>query len=160
VLGGIVCLATAPLLLWNGARGGHRRLHRGLGRLYALAALGWLAPTSVGLAVVAKGGLFGQLGFLTLVGLFTATSVRGLAAVRWGDLGTHVHCMLRAYALLLSAFFFRVLHRLLPAAGMDDASSYVASTWGSLGLALLAGEIACGHLVRRASGANVPVTMP
>lgn len=160
VLGGIVALVTAPVLLWNGTRGGSRRVHRGLGRLYALAALGWLVPTSVGLAVVAKGGILGQLGFLGLVGLFATHSVRGLTAVRRGDLTAHVPCMLRAYAALLSAFFFRVLHRLLPAAGWDETTSYVVSTWGSLGLALLAGEIACGRFAPRAVGAPVPVTMP
>ena len=57
IAGGLVCLLTAPLLLWNGLTGGSRRLHRAVGKLHAVAALGWAGPTGLWLAAFAKGGL-------------------------------------------------------------------------------------------------------
>lgn len=160
IVGGIVCLVAAPFLLWNGTSGGSRRLHRAIGRVYAVASLGWVAPTGAWLAISAKGGLAGQLGFALLVSLFAWCSVDGMRAVRRGDLRAHVACMVRAYAVLLSAFLFRALHRALPAMGMGEDAAYVASTWGSLVLSVLAGECACWRLLPIRPRPHFPVTIP
>lgn len=148
VAGGIVCLATGPLLLWNGLTGGRMGLHRAAGRVHAVAALGWVGPTGLYLAVFAKGGLAGQLGFLMLGAWFLATSSFGILAIRRGDVRGHVLWMVRSYALILSALSFRVIHRGLHELGLDATTNYVASTWASLGLAILSGEL-LGHRFAR-----------
>lgn len=141
IAGGMVCLATSPLLLWNGFSGQRPGLHRALGRVHAIAALGWVGPTGLYMAPFAKGGIAGQLGFLSLGLWFVATSVFGILAIRRGDVGTHVVWMIRSYALILSALTFRSLHRGLHAVGVEPTANYVASTWASLVLAILAGEL-------------------
>jgi hypothetical protein len=141
VAGGLVCLATAPLLLWNGVANGSRRLHRAIGRVHAVAALGWVGPTGLYMAPFAKGGLAGQLGFAALGVLFVASTLLGIRAVRHGDLRAHVVWMLRSYALILSALTFRAIHAALHAAGVAAHTSYVTSTWASLALALVSGEL-------------------
>lgn len=141
VAGGILCLATAPLLLWNGLARGPEGLHRAVGRIHAVAALGWVGPTGLYLAPFAKGGAAGQLGFLLLGLWFVATSGFGLVAIRRGDLRAHVAWMVRSYALILSALSFRLLHRALHEFGVEATTNYVASTWASLGLAIVSGEL-------------------
>lgn len=157
VAGGMLCLATAPLLLWNGLAGGRRGLHRALGRVHAVAALGWVGPTGLYLAPFAKGGTPGQLGFLLLGLWFCATSALGIVAIRRGDLHAHVAWMVRSYALILSAVSFRVLHRALHEFGVEATTNYVASTWTSLVLAVVIGELAGRHL---ASIHGRPVVAP
>ncbi len=141
VVGGLLCLVTAPFLLWNGIRRGSLRVHRAVGRLHAVAALGFVGPTGLYLAPFAKGGSAGQLGFLLLGVWFVATSVLGIAAIRRGDVRTHATWMVRSYALLLSAVTFRVVHRTLHACEVDAATNYIAATWTSLAIAVLGGEL-------------------
>ena len=140
VAGGIVCIVLAPLLLWNGLRRGSMRLHRRLGRGYAVAALGWAGPTGLYLALFAKGGLPGQLGFLTLGVLWYGATVLGVRAVGARRIDEHVRWMLRSYALILSAVFFRMLHVGFYLASVADEPNYVLSTWLSTGLSLWVGE--------------------
>ena len=141
VVGGIVCLATAPFLLWNGLRGGRTGLHRLVGRVHAIAALGWVGPTGLYMAAFAKGGASGQLAFALLGTWFVATSALGVVAIRRGDLRAHVAWMVRSYALILSALSFRARHLGMHAFGIDERTNYVASIWASLALAIVSGEL-------------------
>jgi hypothetical protein len=159
VVGGIVCLGAAPFLLWNGTAGGRRRLHLAIGRVYDIAALGWVAPTGAYLAAFAKGGLAGKAGFALLVALFSWCSVCGIRAVRRGDLFMHVACMVRSYAMLLSAFAFRAVHRVVPSS-MDEHTTYLVSIWSSLALSVLAGEVACRRMPLLRPRVRLPVTNP
>lgn len=152
VAGGIACLATGPLLLWNGLAGGRPALHRAAGRVHAVAALGWVGPTGLYLAAFAKGGVAGQLGFMLLGLWFVVTSMLGICAIRRGDVRSHVVWMVRSYALILSALSFRAIHRLLHDVGLDANTNYVASTWASLVLAILTGELLGQHFARFRSG--------
>lgn len=152
VAGGILCLLTAPFLLWNGHVGGRWALHRAVGRVHAVAALGWVGPTGLYMAAFAKGGFAGQLGFLLLGLWFVLTSALGIAAIRRGDVPAHVAWMVRSYALILSALSFRVLHRLLHELGVEATTNYVASTWASLALAILSGELLCGRFASLSRG--------
>ncbi len=157
VAGGMACLATAPLLLWNGLTAGSRRLHRAVGRVHAIAALGWAGPTGFYLAAFAKGGLAGQLGFGLLATLFYASTLLGIGAIRRGDQRRHVAWMLRSYALILSALTFRAVHVALHHLGVEPQTNYVAATWTSLALALAAGELMNKYL---APAAPTAVALP
>lgn len=141
VAGGILCLLTSPLLLWNGLAGGRLALHRAVGRVHTVAALGWVGPTGLYLSAFAKGGNAGQLGFLLLGVWFLATNLLGIAAIRRRDVSAHVAWMVRSYALILSALTFRALHQLGHELGGDATTNYVVSTWASLILAIASGEL-------------------
>lgn len=152
VAGGMLCLVTCPLLLWNGIRNGSRTLHRAVGRIHAVAALGWVGPSGLYMAPFSKGGVAGQLGFGLLGIWFVATTLLGIHAIRRGALRAHAVWMLRSYSLVLSALSFRAIHRSLQIAGLEADAAYVASTWASLALALLAGELMI-HWLAPADGA-------
>ncbi|MCA8948988.1 MAG: DUF2306 domain-containing protein [Planctomycetes bacterium] len=160
VAGGTICLVSAPLLLWNGLTGRSIRLHRAIGRVHAVAALGWTGPTGLYLAPFAKGGLAGRIGFLVLGVAFCASTVLGVLAIRRRDLRRHVAWMLRSYALILSAVTFRVLHLALHGLGVAPEPAYVVCTWSSLALALAAGEFMIRWFGRAAASSAVAGDMP
>lgn len=149
VAGGAVCLLAGPLLLWNGLRGGSRRLHRLVGQAYATAVLGWAGPTGIYLAIYAKGGLAGQAGFLLLGLAWYTTTLFGIRALKTRRIRDHLRWMLRSYALVLSAVFFRLIHVGLFAAGVADHTNYVLSLWLSNGVSVWVGELLILRFVSR-----------
>jgi len=133
VLGGIVCLVTAPFLFWNGLLRRAPRLH---------------------LAVFAKGGPAGQAGFLVLGLLWWGATARGIQSIVSRRVAEHRRWMVRSYSLALSAVFFRLFHVGFYWAGLADEPNYVLSLWLSLAASLVAGEA----VVRRSpSDAAIPV---
>jgi hypothetical protein len=145
VLGGIVCFLSAPFLLWSRLLARAPKLHRGLGRLYGVAVLGWAGPTGLYLACHAKGGAAGRSAFLLLGLLWWGATARGVQAIVARRTTEHRRWMLRSYAVALSAVFFRLAHAALFWAGLSDETNYVWSLWFSLAASLVAGEA----LVRR-----------
>lgn len=140
VAGGMACLAAGPLLLWNGLLRFSPRLHRWLGRGYAVAVLGCAGPTGLYMAFHAKGGVAGAVGFLALGLLWwgeTALGVREAVARRVAE---HRRWMQRSYAMALSAVFFRVIQLALHAPGVPEEANYVISIWLSLAASAAVGE--------------------
>jgi uncharacterized membrane protein len=159
LLGGLVCLATGPVLMWNGLLRAPR-VHRVLGRAYVMAVLGCSGPASLYLALRAHGGLAGKLGFLVLGLLWCATTARGVQLVLRGRIAAHRRWMIRSYALALSAVFFRILFVLLPLAGVDGETSYVVSLWASLVVSVVAGEVLARGPAAARPLATLQGTMP
>ena len=141
VFGGLVCLATGPFLVWGALLRRATWLHRVLGRAYVMAVLGCGGPAGMYLALRARGGAAGVLGFLVLGVLWIATTARGVQLVLRGEIAAHRRWMLRSYAVALSAVFFRVLFVALPLAGVGGDASYVVSLWASLAVSVFAGEV-------------------
>jgi uncharacterized membrane protein len=153
VLGGIVCLITAPFLFWNGLLRRAPRLHRVLGRVYGAIVLGCAAPAGLYLALFAKGGPAGKAGFLVLGLLWWGATARGVQAIVSRRVAEHRRWMVRSYALALSAVFFRLFHVSFYVVGMADEPNYILSLWLSLAASLVAGEA----VVRRSpSDAAIP----
>lgn len=137
----LVCLVCGPLLVSNLLLKKSRRLHRILGWAYVGTLFCWAAPSGFVLAVYAKGGLAGKLGFLTLWALWVFTTAKGVQTVRAGAIDQHIVWMTRSYALTLSALSFRVFHLLLPMAGVAEDHAYIAAVWLSLFSSLIHGEL-------------------
>jgi len=155
VLGAIVCIVVAPFLFWERLRVRRPKLHRGLGRVYGVAVLGWAGPAGLVLALFAKGGLAGQIGFLALGLLWWGTTARGVQTILAGRVAEHRRWMIRSYALALSAVSFRVFQIGLAVAGLSDEPNYVISLWLSLATSLVAGEA----VARRSPVAAVPLAL-
>lgn len=151
VLGGIVCLVSAPFLFWSRVRERFPGLHRGLGRIYGAAVLGAAGPTGLYLALHAKGGLPGRAAFLVLGILWWGATARGVQAILAGRATAHRRWMVRSYALALSAVSFRVFHLAFFWAGLASEANYALSLWLSLGASLVGGEA----FVRRRSAEGV-----
>src|SRR5205807_1059764 len=81
VFGGIICFLMAPWLFWNGLLARFPKLHKGLGRVYGVAVLGWAGPTGIYLSFHAKGGLPGRSAFLLLGLLWWGATARGVQSI-------------------------------------------------------------------------------
>ncbi|HTQ02877.1 MAG TPA: DUF2306 domain-containing protein [Polyangiaceae bacterium] len=114
------------------------RLHRWLGRVAGVVILGALVPSGAGLALAAKGGSAGTLGFL-LSGAIVATAVvLGVRAARRGDLIAHRRAMLHVVSQMSVAVSSRALIVAFDRAGLDPDVAYVVALWGPV-LASVAG---------------------
>jgi uncharacterized membrane protein len=141
IAGGVACLASGPLLVSALFLRRATSAHRVLGRLYVLAVLGCAGPAGLYMALHARGGALGTLGFAVLGALWIATTALGVADVLRGRIASHRRWMVRSYALALSAVFFRVAQLALYALGAGDDWNYVVSLWLSLALSVYAGEV-------------------
>lgn len=149
VSGGLVCLLSAlpqfsTMLLRRAPR-----MHRALGWTYVVSVLGLTAPAGLYMAIFAKGGMPGRVGFILLGVALFYTTWRGLERVRARDFRGHVAWMIRSYAMASSALTFRVFFLLLHAAGVGSA--YVTAIWLSFVVNLLAAEFI---ILRRRKGAT------
>jgi hypothetical protein len=140
ITGGLVCLVIGPFMLWSGWLGRLPAAHRLLGRVYALAVLGWAGPAGLVLSTTSKGGLSGRGCFLLLCVLWVGATILGIRSILARRVADHRRWMVRSYALALSAVFFRIFQVGLYAAGLDDETNYVMSLWLSLAASLVAGE--------------------
>jgi hypothetical protein len=134
VVGGILCLFAALPQFSRKLLGRIPSIHRIAGRAYGMTVLFLVAPTGLYLALHAKGGLPGKLGFLTLGFLTFHTTLAGWRTVlpRHRDMAAHRAWMTRSFALVASAVTFRAFHTLGHLAGVDAGTNYVACLWLSL----------------------------
>lgn len=134
VTGGLLCLLTALPQLSRRLLRRIPSLHRIAGRIYAVAMLVVVCPTGIHLALFAKGGLAGQLGFLALgaIGFHSTLAAWRAVLPPHRDLSAHRAWMLRSFATAASAISFRVLHVLGHLAGIEATTNYVACLWLSL----------------------------
>jgi hypothetical protein len=136
--GGLLCLIAALPQFSRVLLRRMPRVHQALGWTYVATVLAVVVPPGLYLALYAKGGLGGKLGFvLTGVLLFHATW-RGLERVLAHDFKGHVAWMLRSYGLAASAITFRLIYLGLFWAGFG--TQYVAAIWLSLLVNVLAVE--------------------
>lgn len=123
ILFGSVALVVGPINLYNGLRGRHRRAHRRIGGIYAVAvsfaatfalfmAFHAYAGTIPGGRVIVTSG-FVALGSVWLVSLYAA--VRSIAVDR--DVDRHAYWMIINISVTYSAVFFRVLNGAIVAMG-------------------------------------------
>ena len=144
IIGGLICLFTA-LPQFSG-RLLHRipAIHRIAGRIYGMSVLLLICPTGFHLALYAKGGFFGKLGFLTLTFATLRATLAGWRAVLppHRDLSSHRAWMTRSFALVASAVTFRIYHTLGYLIGIEADTNYTACLWLSL-----LGNIAVAELI-------------
>lgn len=156
VIGGLICLFAALPQFSGSILRRWKSVHRVAGRTYAVCMLAVVAPTGFHLAFFAKGGLLGQLGFLTLAFASFATTLAAWRAILPArrDLAAHRAWMIRSFALAATAITFRVSHVAGYFAGLEETTNYVACLWLSL-----AGNAAVAEILihRRLRAAPVPI---
>ena len=134
IAGGLLCLFAALPQLSRKLVARFPALHRSAGKIYGASVLFLVCPTGFHLALYAKGGFFGKLGFLTLAFAAFYTTFAGWRAVLppQRNMATHRIWMIRSFALAASAVTFRIYHTLGYLGGLDADTNYVASLWLSL----------------------------
>ena len=138
VSGGLLCLLSAlPQFSMTLLRRAPR-VHRALGWTYVVSTLVLTAPAGLYMAIFAKGGMPGRVGFIVLGVALLYTTWRGLERVLARDFRGHVAWMIRSYAMASSALTFRVFYVLLTVVRVDAA--YVIAIWLSFVANLLVAE--------------------
>ena len=124
-------------------------LHRWLGRIYVVSVLGLLCPSGFYLALFAKGGFWGRVGFLLLGVLTFHFTLQGFLALRGGnrDMSHHIAFMIRSFAMVTTAITFRIGHLAFYLIGMDDATNYLVSLWLSIGGNAFLAELAIRRML-------------
>jgi hypothetical protein len=123
------CLPACLLLQWKGSMRRAARVHRWVGRTTGAAVLFALAPSGVYLALFAKGGLLGTLGFLVSAAITVVAMVQAIRSARARLFTAHRRAALHVLAQLSVAVTSRALLVVLAAAGVDPDSAYLIALW-------------------------------
>jgi uncharacterized membrane protein len=116
--------------------------HRTIGKIYVFTLLFLSAPSGFVLACYANGGWQAQTAFILLSVLWFCFTLRAYTAARAGDFVTHLHFMLRSYALTWSAVSLRLLQFAFGFYGFFDYEiSYRVAAWGGWCINLLLAEV-------------------
>jgi hypothetical protein len=141
VVGASVCLMAGLPLMFAGFARWSPRWHRRLGYVYVNAVLWMAAPSGLVLAMFAKGGLAGTLGFTIAGSLWWCSTWSGYREIRAGDLPAHIRSMVRSYAWALSAPAFRAIQTGFYFVGLAEEPNYVVSLWLSIAASVWLAEM-------------------
>jgi uncharacterized membrane protein len=126
---GLFALAIGPFQFGPGLLKQKRPLHRRLGKIYLIAALG-AGLTGLYMAFHAYGGLPAQLGFGGMALSMLATTTIAYMYIRRRRISNHRAWMLRSYAVMFSAVTFRLwLPLLLLSFGNAFTPAYQGASW-------------------------------
>ena len=126
---GTLALVAGPLQFRADVRNRYRRLHRVLGRVYVVAALG-IGLTGLVMSAFSNGGMATHLGFGLLAVLTLGTTGMAFARIRAGDVDAHRAWMLRSFALIFAGVTLRIqLPLLIIAYGGDFDPAYRWVAW-------------------------------
>jgi len=115
-------------------------LHRISGRIYVSAVL-ISTIASIGVAPFAAGGLSNSVAFFIGAGLWSFSTLKGVQAIRCGDISAHKTWMIRSFALTLAAMSLRIellILVLLP--GVSFSEAYLIVPWTCFFLNLVIAE--------------------
>ena len=108
ISGALVALAVASVQFWPWLRKRHLKLHKVLGKLYALG-IAIAAPAGLYMAVFARGGTFAQIGFVCMDLAWIYTTYRGVhAIIVEKNVAVHRDWITRSYAVTFAAVTLRL----------------------------------------------------
>lgn len=126
--GGLALLSGCTQFL-PGLRQKRLELHRTLGKVYVISVL-LSGSAGLGIAFVASGGLFAQLGFGMMAILWLYSTVQAFLTIKRKEVTQHQHWMTRSYALCFAAVTLRLwLPLFLGAFGMSFSVAYPIIAW-------------------------------
>ncbi len=141
ISGALVALAVGSLQFWPSLRRNHLKLHRILGKLYALGiAIG--GPAGLYMAFFARGGTFAQIGFVALDLVWVVTTYLGVRAILNNDVPSHRRWITRSYAITFAAVTLRLWVPILSLGfGMSETQVLSLTPWLSWVPNLLVAEL-------------------
>ncbi len=108
ISGALVALAVGSVQFWPWLRKRHLKLHKVLGKLYALG-IAIAAPAGLYMAVFARGGIFAQIGFVCMDLAWIYTTYRGVhAIIVEKNVAVHRDWITRSYAVTFAAVTLRL----------------------------------------------------
>jgi uncharacterized membrane protein len=106
----------------------HRPVHRALGKVYVVAAVG-VGLAGLYMSAYSYGGIATHLGFGTLAVLLLWTTASAFLAARERAIASHRQWMIRSYALLFAAVTLRIELPLLIMAFGEFTPAYQIVSW-------------------------------
>lgn len=124
---GAMALGTGWLQFFEKHRKRHINRHRVIGKIYAIAIIGFGSTSGMVLAYNASGGLAAKVGFGLLAFTWFYTTLQAWLQIAAGNIQQHGMWMIRSYALTLAAVTLRIW---LPLALMNNINdAYPAISW-------------------------------
>jgi uncharacterized membrane protein len=130
----------------------HRKVHRIMGRFYAINILFINFPAAMVMAIYANGELAGKTAFILLDSLWFIFTLVAVAKARSGDIEAHKRFMIRSYALTLSAISLRTWKIILVnITSLDLHTIYIMDAW----LGFLPNLILAEWLIRKTQAGDL-----
>jgi len=104
------------------------RIHRILGRIYAIAVV-ISSVSAIYLGFYANGGIISAIGFVSLGLTWLMTTINGVVKARKSNIILHKQMMTYSYACTFAAVTLRLWYPLLKSITADPVDSYIAVAW-------------------------------
>ncbi|WP_291908366.1 DUF2306 domain-containing protein [Chitinophaga sp. CB10] len=146
-----IVLITGVLQFSNYLLQRYPKIHRSLGKTYAVVVIFISGPSGLVMAFYANGGMAARISFVLLSVLWIGVTVIGWRRALQRLWDAHQQWMLRSYALTLSALTLRFYVYLMGALHMQlhPRTAYVMVSWLSWTVNLLLAEIYIQYQRRR-----------
>jgi len=146
-----IVLITGVLQFSNYLLQRYPKIHRSLGKTYAVVVIFISGPSGLVMAFYANGGMAARISFVLLSVLWIGVTVIGWRRALQRLWDAHQQWMLRSYALTLSALTLRFYVYLMGALHMQlhPRTAYVMVSWLSWTFNLLLAEIYIQYQRRR-----------
>ncbi len=150
ISGALLALATGSVQFFPKFRHKHVKIHKIIGKLYALGILVG-APSGLYMALFARGGIFAQIGFVALDLAWIYTTYRGVYSIMVKkNLQEHREWITRSYAVTFAAVTLRLWVPILSLGfGMGEAAILSLTPWLSWIPNLIAAELILRYTKRR-----------
>lgn len=127
IFGGLALL-TGWRQFGNSFRNKYIRMHRSIGKVYAIAVI-ISSVSGIYLGIYANGGLVSATGFVCLGLIWLVTTVLAVVQIRKGNIIFHQQLMVYSYACTFAAVTLRLWFPLLKNLTHDPVNSYLAVAW-------------------------------
>ncbi|MCD9855484.1 DUF2306 domain-containing protein [Epilithonimonas sp. JDS] len=109
-------------------RSKYLRIHRFLGRIYAIAVV-ISSVSAIYLGFYANGGIISAIGFISLGLIWLVTTISGVVQARNSNVILHKQLMTYSYACTFAAVTLRLWYPFLKTITGDPADSYIVVAW-------------------------------
>ncbi len=141
IAGGVTAISAGLVQLWLGLTGRIGALHRGLGRVYAIAILvGSAGGYYLALTIEPKYVAY-AMGLFMLSTAWVVTTAMAIVAIKRRALEQHREWMIRSYTVTFAFVTFRLVEKwLLPWQLISDDSMDIIMAWACWSVPLLVAE--------------------
>ncbi len=142
ISGALLALAAGSVQFFPGFRRRHIKIHKIIGKLYALGILVG-APAGLYMAMFARGGTFAQIGFVAMDLAWIYTTYRGVHAIVVNkNMQQHRDWITRSYAVTFAAVTLRIWVPILSLGfGLGESAILSLTPWLSWIPNLIAAEL-------------------
>jgi len=130
IAAGALCIGTALIQFSRYVLKRSKAIHRVSGKIYVSSEPASFAIYNFGFFEMTTRSIMGL--FMFMAGWWFVTTLYGLSTIHKRNIIAHKVCMIRSYAMAMTAVTFRVYHMLFYLLGWDHLENYELSLWISV----------------------------